>query len=98
MRLGMFREGEQTREGGRDKGEGGLEEGEGKRDFHGLSVGGASLEARIERIWTPAIHPSLKKSWMLVRMKNVSENKNKKFTGQKQHTKYKQGLVRGVRR
>lgn len=34
MRYGMFREGGQTREGGRDSGEGILEVEEGKRDFH----------------------------------------------------------------
>ena len=58
----MSKEGGQTREGGRDKGEGGLEEGEGKRDFHGLRVGGVSLEARLEGIRIPAIaiHPILK--------------------------------------
>jgi len=49
----MSKEGGQTREGGSDKGEGGLEEGEGKRDFHGLRVGGVSLEARLEGIRIP---------------------------------------------
>ena len=52
----MSKERGQTREGGRDKGEG-------KRDFHGLRVGGVSLEARLEGIRIPAIaiHPILNK-------------------------------------